>query len=1489
MSSYVFYENLPDGVHDVLLGPQNGLYLTGYDSRRRITFVLYAPPFGQRLRYISQLPYRDYGQFAPTVLGAHEESRGTLLILLYQRPISWGSESMALYRVSPEDGSQTLLSSTPSPFWPPTALLPRSDGSVLVATSGSGPLLRYDGCNATAGGRVVGGDRRIPSYGGDYRYAREDKGVEVQLLLFESFGGFGKGVREILRKAADVLQNKLTRAQYLDEVTWTTKSWLGLQKQRISVVLHTAIAEHVVNELACGGGGRVHTELKSTHAVMMKLYLAIVASLLTPAQSNGKPWPDIAGYTPGSDVIKHANLDLDQQALEEALGESTPNFDLAEDWYAVGGNSLSGKAPSGLRTMKGFSTSAEGKMYNDCVGCPYKTFSAFYDYEDFDFADKWVSAALVGTNMAFSSGRHGPYDFATLGDTARIEAVKKGTAYMNVWMYVIRDCEHCPDGENCNEFSDSDLDPNTALYKPVHSFDEGVAFYAGSLEGPNVSGSSAGKTVYLLAEKRYANFDTCESGSTGLSNVNKGLLAEFIAGEAYLMDGNCSAVRPIVDTIIKQMVPLRYAYKVGSDPVYDDVGTGRSQKNAAEGAVFTAAVLPLVHECNVAAAKIISDEMKFGLYDQGEYPDFAAVKAAFESTYDCLGITCADVGGLSPGGVAAACNETSLVVSVKTQNGFFSIGDDIGALNATGNGPKGFVPNFIFGGPSGGGGKVPPGLAKLWGQKGGALDGAGSSATDDDLACLEKIVSTAVPYAKPGMTGKELRDSSGISVLLLLATLENVEYVAVGYTATGAPYFRDTSSLYYVYWDPVCNSNGFSASWIVDDEAPSITESIDLDEDGKCVFLAYIKSGDSSSPPLGTNSWYAWCGGSWTNYDLVIAAWGADAQFATLCYSTADHGFSASTFHSRCDRRGASVTIWRYENGVIAGGYSSASWASPYSCGWWATCGYYGAYSSSSTAFLFSISKNHKHSIRNPSYAIDNDRDYGPKFGNGDFYLSSNMRTGYCRLGNAYECRVGTAGSAECADDFTGGGAGTARWASVTIWRYENGVIAGGGGRVVGGDRRIPSYGGDYRYAREDKGVEVQLLLFESFGGFGKGVREILRKAADVLQNKLTRAQYLDEVTWTTKSWLGLQKQRISVVLHTAIAEHVVNELACGGGGRVHTELNAQFATLCYSTADHGFSASTFHSRCDGRGASVSIWRYDNGVIAGGYSSVSWTSNYYGAYSSSSTAFLFSISKNHKHSIRNPSYAIYNHRYYDGPTFGNGDFSLSSNMRTGSCSLGSAYECRAGTAGSAECADDFTGGGASSWQIDQLEVWVGAWVVTRGVVAASDAVAGGALRGSACVDVSEWEGGCDNLNSRKDSCWKSHDGVSPCVYSDKVGMSTRRRRALTAVDFNTVEFAVIESFASGDPAVIITAEQLILEDLGDSKLQVTIVQVTVRHAADGPTAEAITAAANKTAFLKRVAEELEAEVAFGVLPSTVVVVVTTIASPSYVWDDDLRT
>ena len=89
----------------------------------------------------------------------------------------------------------------------------------------------------------------------------------------------------------------------------------------------------------------------------------------------------------------------------------------------------------------------------------------------------------------------------------------------------------------------------------------------------------------------------------------------------------------------------------------------------------------------------------------------------------------------------------------------------------------------------------------------------------------------------------------------------------------------------------------------------------------------------------------------------------------------------------------------------------------------------------------------------------------------------------------------------------------------------------------------------------------------------------------------------------------------------------------------------------------------------------------------------------------------------------------------------------------------------------------------------------------------------------------------------------------------KIG-TTRRRRALAAIiDLDAVEAAKIKSFANGEPPVTVTAEQMALEDLGDSTVRVTIVQ-----AEGGPTAQDITAAATLPAFLASMAEELGAPV-----------------------------
>ena len=157
--------------------------------------------------------------------------------------------------------------------------------------------------------------------------------------------------------------------------------------------------------------------------------------------------------------------------------------------------------------------------------------------------------------------------------------------------------------------------------------------------------------------------------------MNSELFQLFDRGRNLLQRGECAPVRPLVNQIVSLMtVPLvqgalRYAYK--NSQAGDGMAT---PKNAAEGATFSAAVLPLVHHCNTASAAVVSDNLKFGLFPTGgdavtaRYSDFAAVKAAFEDVYACLGITCAQVGGLIQAidanvAEAAACAHQSAVIA----------------------------------------------------------------------------------------------------------------------------------------------------------------------------------------------------------------------------------------------------------------------------------------------------------------------------------------------------------------------------------------------------------------------------------------------------------------------------------------------------------------------------------------------------------------------------------------------------------------------------------------------------------------------------------------------------------------------------------------------------------------------------------------------------------------------------------------------------------
>ena len=98
---------------------------------------------------------------------------------------------------------------------------------------------------------------------------------------------------------------------------------------------------------------------------------------------------------------------------------------------------------------------------------------------------------------------------------------------------------------------------------------------------------------------------------------------------------------------------------------------------------------------------------------------------------------------------------------------------------------------------------------------------------------------------------------------------------------------------------------------------------------------------------------------------------------------------------------------------------------------------------------------------------------------------------------------------------------------------------------------------------------------------------------------------------------------------------------------------------LLWQGSRDGFSASTFHTKCNGQGPTLSIGLSTFPKIFGGFTSENWEYNG-GNYRSDSTAFIFSLTHRIKCAKQKNGSAIYPHPSY-GPTFGNGhDINFSS-------------------------------------------------------------------------------------------------------------------------------------------------------------------------------------------------------------------------------------
>lgn len=302
-------------------------------------------------------------------------------------------------------------------------------------------------------------------------------------------------------------------------------------------------------------------------------------------------------------------------------------------------------------SLFGFSEHEAEKMFHCNTKCPYPEYEKFYKYYgQMDYGALWVTAALHGstTDEKDLSFVHGQEDFSSLAAPGRAAAVETAAITMNVRTQVNRVMtEWAIDACRQGGCSGQGASSSPQCFNVVESWDKAVAHYVGSSVRPNDEGSGGYEPGYLyygMADELCHDFATCGPNGNdieGKSAVNHNIIQLFQAGRVSLEKGSCDMAELTYGQITHSMtVPLiqgtlRSAYRLAF--------THKNDEERGRAVAYMASILPDLYSCSQQDADILYEELNLSA---GKSPDFDKVKGALERNYQCLCITCDDVGGL---------------------------------------------------------------------------------------------------------------------------------------------------------------------------------------------------------------------------------------------------------------------------------------------------------------------------------------------------------------------------------------------------------------------------------------------------------------------------------------------------------------------------------------------------------------------------------------------------------------------------------------------------------------------------------------------------------------------------------------------------------------------------------------------------------------------------------------------------------------------------
>ena len=111
-------------------------------------------------------------------------------------------------------------------------------------------------------------------------------------------------------------------------------------------------------------------------------------------------------------------------------------------------------------------------------------------------------------------------------------------------------------------------------------------------------------------------------------------------------------------------------------------------------------------------------------------------------------------------------------------------------------------------------------------------------------------------------------------------------------------------------------------------------------------------------------------------------------------------------------------------------------------------------------------------------------------------------------------------------------------------------------------------------------------------------------------------------------------------------------------------------AELLYRLSINGNSIQKFHELCDNKGATLVLYRTQNGMKLGGFSPLSWDTST-GGYKNDWDTFVFSLTRKEKYPKKSSSYSIYCNSSY-GPYFKH--FGIEGNMEIFKIYLNSTFQ-----------------------------------------------------------------------------------------------------------------------------------------------------------------------------------------------------------------------